>query len=214
VTEKVLISTYQRMTALVDPDNPAFSGHFKGKPKKHTEVYAIISNGVTQWREKFKVSSLKVAEEQIKEVLQFFNDTRRPEHPMEKERSFVEFYQEDEEVSRHEDDYGMSGWLDPDGVFHPCGFGEHVKYALDLFNDEDNRWKNVGSDEMEELATNQHIPLSNGEQSTGGFISILGQLTPPQVTWFNRFFYKLSSTQKTALSRAAKGQGIQLKYHW
>lgn len=110
----------------------------------------------------------------------------------------------------------MSGWLDPDGIFHPCGFGDHVKYALELLNREEAQkgWTSASTDEMEELMMNQHISMSNGEQSTGGFISILGNITSQQVDWFNRFFYKLSGSQKATLTRIAQEQGIKLKYDW
>lgn len=212
----VKVSTYQGMTAMVNPDNPSFSNFLRGRAKsRFIEVYAIVSDGTKQWREQFKVSSMKVAEEQVKEVLQFFNDTRRPEPPVEKERHFVSLYIEEPEVARYEDDYGMSGWLDPEGVFHPCGFGRHVEYVLELLNsDLDAPFKSAHSGEIMEFAENQHIPMSNTEQSSGAFISILGDLTPPQVEWFNLFFFKLSSVQKSAVTKAAKEQGIQLKYDW
>lgn len=214
MTQLVEVRTYQRVRAMVNPSNPAFD-HYTGQKNRHIKVHAIITDGTKSWREQFKVSNKKLAAEQVKEVIQFFNDTRLPDPPMEKERSFVELYIEDKEVARYEDDCGMSGWLDPEGVFHPCGFGEHVKYALDLLNqDLDAPFKPAYSDEMHELSENQHISMSNGEQSVGGFISILGQLTPPQVVWFNRFFFKLSPTQRRVLTSKAKEQGMELKYAW
>jgi hypothetical protein len=211
---KAKVVTYQGMTAMVNPKNPGFNNYTK-RNNKYIEVHAIISDGTKAWREKFKVSFLSKAEEQIKEVIQFFNDTRRLEPPIEKERFFVEMYIEDEEVARYEDDKGMSGWLDPDGVFHPCGFGQHVDYALEIINKDADFFTPVHSDEMEDLAQNSHIPMSVVGQSTGSFVSILGQITPPQVDWFNRFFFKLCPrTQRQKVISAAEKQGIKLKYEW
>jgi hypothetical protein len=207
----VEVTTYERMPAMVNPDNPAFSGYFRRPTPKHLEVFAIIDNGSRSWREKFKVSSKKVSEEQIKEVIQFFNDTRR-DKTLEKERTFVSLYHECEEVARYEDDQGMSGWLDPQGVFHPCGFGEHVKFALDILNKDEEHYR--GSDEVGELVSNQYIPMSVMHLSTNGFISILGELTPEQITWFDMFFFKLAPSQRSTLTREAKKQGIKLKYDW
>lgn len=212
--DKVKVSTYHGMTAFVNPSNPGFSSYFRGKRVKSVEVYGLITDGTKSWRESFKVSNKKAAAQQIAEVIQFFNETRRPDDK-EKERTFVGLYEEDKEVARYPDDCGMSGWLDPEGVFHPCGFGEHVQYALEIFNNEESTsFRPCYKEEMDELALNQHIPMSTEDMSSNSFISILGKLTPSQVEWFNRFFYKLSSAQRTAVARAAKEQNIQLKYDW
>ena len=118
------VSIYGK-TAEVNGDNPAFYG-YSGKNERYIEVKGMISDGTKTWRENFKVTSLDVAQKQILEVIQFFNDTM---HHGERPRSFVEFYHEDKEVARYKDNEGMSGWLDPEGIFHPCGFGEHIIYA-------------------------------------------------------------------------------------
>jgi hypothetical protein len=209
------VRTYHNMYAEVNSDNPCFNFH-TGRNLPFIEVFAICGDN-REWREKFKVTSHELAESQIKEAIQFFNDTRRPdEQGIEKERKFICLYIEDEEVAWRTDNDGMSGWLDPEGIFHPCGFGEHTVYALNLINKEEekNGWKNANTDEMEVLMENQHISMSVMEQSTGSFMSILGQLTPPQVEWFDRFFYKLAPTQRSTLSDKAKEQGIKLKYEW
>lgn len=214
----VEVTTYHQMTAKVNPDNPGFAHFFRRPSPPYVEVYAVVGDGVMTWREKFKVTSLDVAEEQIKEVIQFFNDTRRPEEK-ERERTFLHIYTEDEEVSIYEDDAGMSGWLDPDGVFHPCGFGEHVEYAMNIVLKEHmedaSRPLRNGKEEVNNLIINQHIPMSVSNLSSGSFISILGRLTPPQVDWFNRFFFKLCPrTQRPVVVQAAREQGIKLKYDW
>lgn len=213
MSQLVEVRTYQRMRAMVNPKNPSFDS-YTGERNRSIEVHAIISDGTKSWRESFKVSNKSVAEEQIREVIKFFNDTRLSDPPMEKERAYVGLYNEEEEVAQYEDDRGMSGWLDPEGVFHPCGFGEHVQYALDLYNRGQEQWKSCSTDEMESLLENQHISMSNGEQSNGGFISILGKLTLPQIEWFNRFFFKLSPTQRWTVVKVAREQGIELKYDW
>lgn len=193
-------------TAQVNPGNPNFDFHTR-RSNPYIETFAIIGNEKGQWREKFKVSSMSVAEEQIKEVIKFYNDTITSPH--DKPRHFVELYHEDEEVTMYKDDAGMSGWLDPDGVFHPCGFGEHVKYALEM---EEKLLD--GNQAIDTVAANQHIAMSVSEQSSFSHIGILADLTSKQIEWFNRFFYKLSPAQRTELSNKAKEQGIQLKYMW
>jgi hypothetical protein len=207
-----------RMMTRVNSDNPNFAHWFRRPVPTHIEVFAIVTDGVHTWREKFKASSLDVAEEQIKEVVQFFNNTIMPDEN-ERERSFVCLYTDDEEAARYKDDIGMSGWLDPEGKFHPCGFGEHSEYAVRIMLEELERDESAplrgAKEQVGRLTKNQHIPMSVSHLSSGSYIAILGQLTQAQVDWFNRFFYKLCPiTQRPAVVRAAKEQGVKLKYDW
>jgi len=209
----MIVQTYHRMRAEVNPENPNFEG-YTGIRKKNAERWAVVTNGVKTWRELFKIASDYSAEEQVKEVLQFFNDTRRPEMK-EKERIFVGFYEEPEHVAKWADDEGMSGWLDPEGVFYPCAFGEHTSYAVQLFDRENRDVWTSGRDEMRNLTLNQHIPMSTWESSSQGYIAILGDLTEKQVDWFNQFFFKLCPrTQRGVVADKAQEQGIKLKFDW
>ena len=114
---------------------------------------------------------------------------------------------EDEEVSTYEDDEGMIGWLNPKGNFFPCQFGEHVLYANQLL-------QRIRKEDIDTLAENQHIPMSIDEKSNYEHIGILGDITPEQITWFNRFFDKLSRMQKSAIMSALEKQGKKLEFAW
>ncbi|RPK19989.1 hypothetical protein [Paenibacillus xylanexedens] len=209
--ETAVVSVYGKR-ATVNKKNPSFNT-WTGEENSYVLVQAICGDETGEWREQFKVTSLAVAEEQIREVIQFFNDTRvYPDK--ERERHFVSLYAEDEEVRRYRDDGGLSGWLDPNGTFHPCGFGEHVKYALDFAEKAGEEFRVMGSEDIEKLNANQHIPMSLNGQSASSFIGILADLTAPQIEWFNRFFFKLAPMQRSVVCKKAKEQGVKLKYQW
>jgi len=183
--------------------NPALS-YLRRNYLPYIEVKALIRNEKQVFREKIKVSNLEVAEQQIKEVMDFYNQTLQ--HG-ELEREFVELWLEDEEVSTYEDDEGMIGWLDPKGNFFPCQFGEHVLYANQLL-------QRIRKEDIDTLAENQHIPMSIDEKSNYEHIGILSDITPEQVDWFNRFFDKLSRMQKSAVMSALEKQGEKLEFAW
>lgn len=188
--------------ATINPENPSFN-YRTGLDLPFIEVKAVIKDNSKKWKETFKVTSLEKAEEQIKEVIQFFNDTLTGS---EREREFASLWFDDEEASQFKDGNGMSGWLNPEGEFFPCGFGEHNIYAMNTMQEY--------NEDLEVFAENQHIPMSVNDQSSFSHIGILGQITEPQLKWFNRFFDKLSSNQKSILSRKCKEQDLQLDFDW
>lgn len=62
----------------VNESNPSFD-YLTGEKNKFINVKAIIKNEKTQWEEDFKVGSEILAEQHVKEVIQFYNDTLRPQ---------------------------------------------------------------------------------------------------------------------------------------
>lgn len=196
------VTVYDK-TIDVNINNPAFN-YLTGVNKPYIEVKAVIRDEKKKWKETFKVSSEEKAAEQIQEVIQFFNDTLQPR---ETPREFVSVWIEDEELSQYKDKEGMSGWLDPNGIFHPCEFGEHGIYAREKLQIFEQNVSDV-------LAQNQHIPMSVDERSHHSNIAIFGVITQEQLNWFNRFFDKLSFTQKSTVQNKTKEQGLSLEYEW
>lgn len=70
----------------VDESNPSFN-YWLGQELPYIKVKAIISDGEKKWKETFKVTSLELAEKQIREVITFFNNTRP--HPNDLERTYI-----------------------------------------------------------------------------------------------------------------------------
>ena len=62
----------------VNENNPRFD-YLTGENNKYISIKAIIKNEKIQWEEDFKVGSNELAEQHIKEVIQFYNDTLRPQ---------------------------------------------------------------------------------------------------------------------------------------
>lgn len=62
----------------VNENNPSFD-YLTGENNKFINVKAIIKNEKTQWEEDFKVGSKILAEQHVKEVIQFYNYTLRPQ---------------------------------------------------------------------------------------------------------------------------------------
>jgi len=62
----------------VNENNPSFD-YLTGENNKYISIKAIIKNEKIQWEEDFKVGSNELAEQHIKEVIQFYNDTLRPQ---------------------------------------------------------------------------------------------------------------------------------------
>lgn len=200
----VTVSIYGKVVE-VSETNPAFNFH-TGRSLPYIITFAIVGDGERIWREDFKVSNPEVAEEQIREVIQFFNDTTREG---ERGRIFHEMYVENKELQAYEDEQGMSGWLSPTGKFYPCGFGEHSIFAMKVL---ENKYEyDVSSDIARQ---NSFIPMSVDERSEFSHLSINEGITPEQMEWFNKFFYKLSRMQKGILSRACDQQGLKMKYDW
>ena len=195
------VTVYDQETT-VNPKNPAFN-YLTGFDNPYIEVKAVIKDSQKQWKETFKVTNMEAAEQEVREVIQFFNNTLRP---YEKEREFVSLWIEDEEVSRYKDKEGMCGWLNPEGEFFPCGFGEHNLYALNVLQKYE--------DDLSIIAQNQHIPMSVDEQSSFSHIGIFGEITEKQLAWFNRFFDKLSSKQKGTVVKMLEEQGRKLDFEW
>lgn len=201
----VTVKVYGK-TAEVNETNPNFNFHTnQNLPFINVEVLIGDEDGSRIWKETIKATNLEEAERQGQELITFFNDTIQKG---EKRRGFFGFYQEDEEVAKYKDEEGVSGWLNPEGQFYPCGFGEHSRYAREVLEIMD-----IDVD-SEDVANDGHIPMSCNEQSTLSHIGILGDITESQLEWFNRFFYKLSSSQKSDLKKAVEKQGLKLKYNW
>ena len=186
----------------INSDLPAFN-YLTKEERPFVIVHAYIKSQKGFWKEAFKVSSADpiVAKDEIQEIIQFFNDTIRTG---EAERTLDSLVKPDPEVDRFEDGQGLTGWLDPKGEFHACAFGCHSVYAMELEERE-------GSDALE---SNQHIPMSEFDQSGSQFISIMGEITDAQLEWFNRFYYKLSMSQRVVVEKKVKEQGKKLKYTW
>lgn len=192
-----------RIPVEVSKDNPSFN-FWLDQDLPFIKVKAVITDKERRWKEVFKVTSLERAEEQVLEVIQFFNDTRP--FPDEKERHYVGLYLESEELMNVPDDNGMSGWLNPAGEFFACGFGEHSRYAKEIMRNHQARSKDA--------ADNDHIPMSHYEQSSFSHMAILGKITIPQEEWLNLWFDKLSPVQKAVVKNAFEEQGLKLDYDW
>lgn len=185
----------------VDNTNPSFN-YWLNQDLPFIEIKAVISDGTKKWKEKFKVTNIMIAEKQVKQVIEFFNATRP--HPDDLERKYISLYLESEELMKFKDDEGMSGWLNPEGEFFACGFGEHVVYASEMME----------RMEVDELAENNHVPMSHDSSSSYSHIGILGKLTEKQIEWFDLWFDKLSSEQKSGVKKAYEEQGIEMEYAW
>lgn len=185
--------------AEVNEHNPSFNIHL-GSNLPYVMVKAIMGDERGKWVEPIKVSSLENAEQEGKEVIQFYNDTLQQG---ERIRKFHGLHQEDADVSSYEDREGMTGWLTPQGEFIPCKFGEHAVYANQFM-------ENATSEER--MVENQYIPMSEDSRSKYSHITILAELTSEQMDWFNRFYYKLSWIQNRMVQDAFKKQNKTLKW--
>lgn len=179
---------------------PAFN-YITGRNLPFIEVKAVIK-GYQKYKEVFKVSSMETAEEEIKEIIDFFNASLTQG---EREREFISLFIEDEEVAKYNDNEGMTGWLDPSGKFFPCEEGEHSLYAYEITNRMDQEGR-------KELEINQHIPMSKGDLDGKPYLFISGKLTPEQVVWLNRFFDKLCRCQKGTVKMEMEKQGFSLDF--
>lgn len=183
----------------VNENNPSFN-YLTGLEHKFIQVKALIKNEKSEWIEKIKVSSINEAEQQVKEVIKFYNDTIV--EPNDLEREFIKLCLEDEEQVKYEDGEGFTGWLTPEGEFLPCKFGEHWKVANELT-------KSNKEDIRQQIEKNQYISMYNGEY--GGkseYVTILGELTEHQIKWFKRFADKFTLRQKLCIETAFKEQGL------
>lgn len=75
----MLIKYYRGQQKIeVNENNPSFD-YLTGEKNKFVNIKATIKNEKSQWEEDFKVGSEILAEQHIKEVIQFYNNTLRPQ---------------------------------------------------------------------------------------------------------------------------------------
>lgn len=70
-----MIINYRGKPTEVNEYNPSFN-YLTGNNIPYIEVEARFGNEVREWKETINVSSLKNADKEIKEVIDFFNNTR------------------------------------------------------------------------------------------------------------------------------------------
>lgn len=94
---------------------------------------------------------------------------------------------------------GLTGWLDPEGVFHPCEYGEHRDYAMDII-DSFNAYDKLRYEEY-------YIPMGADydEDRAYVFLNIDQEKLEPIITdkqrkWFDDNFDRLAKGQKEMVS--------------
>ena len=93
---------------------------------------------------------------------------------------------------------GLTGWLDPEGVFHPCGFSEHSEYAQKILESY-NTWDAYDRIRDEKL----YIPMGGDydENDAYVFLNIDNDKLEPIITdkqkkWFDDNFHRLAKGQQ------------------
>ena len=90
---------------------------------------------------------------------------------------------------------GLTGWLDPEGEFHPCNYGEHNKFAEKIIDS-----YGAYSRLRDELL---YIPMGAAfnEKESYVFINIDSEKAEPLITqkqkeWFDKNFSRLAKGQQ------------------
>lgn len=91
---------------------------------------------------------------------------------------------------------GLTGWLDPEGVFHPCGYGEHHLFAHKIM---DGGSPSISYDRLR--FERMYIPMGSSNRENGSYIFINIDKGKPLVTdkqkkWLKENFDKLDRMQK------------------
>ena len=93
---------------------------------------------------------------------------------------------------------GLTGWLDPQGVFHPCEYGKHNEFAMEIVD-------SYGA--YEQLKTQFYIPMGADfdEDKSYVFINIDHDKLEPLITdeqkkWFDDNFERLAKGQQQMVS--------------
>lgn len=96
---------------------------------------------------------------------------------------------------------GLTGWLDPKGVFHPCEYGEHRYFAEEIIND----YPFTSYDRLREEKL--FIPMGSmwNEKDSYVFLNIDQKklepiLTDEQRKWFDDNLDRLDEGQKQMVS--------------
>jgi hypothetical protein len=96
---------------------------------------------------------------------------------------------------------GLTGWLDPEGIFHPCDYGEHSIFAQEVIDD----YPYSAYDRLR--YEKFFIPMGSlwDESRSYVFINIDEKIIEPIITeeqrkWFVENFNKLDLGQKEMVS--------------
>lgn len=93
---------------------------------------------------------------------------------------------------------GLTGWLDPKGVFHPCKYGEHNILAQEVMDSD------LPYQSYEKLKEQKHyIPMGVSPDSSDSYVfihidqtSLEPVITKEQIQWFKTNFNELDRGQK------------------
>ncbi|MFE8701044.1 hypothetical protein ACFYKX_10535 [Cytobacillus sp. FJAT-54145] len=104
---------------------------------------------------------------------------------------------------------GLSGWLDPEGQFHPCSYGRHHEFA----QDEMERLANLGDypyESVDQLRERSYIPM--GGSSTGWYVFLpinhetyKPMVSKAQYAWFQTHWHELDAEQQEMVSDWLEG---------
>lgn len=92
---------------------------------------------------------------------------------------------------------GLTGWLDPSGVFHPCRYGKHSVLAMEVM---DSDYPYTSCDRLKE--DHNYIPMGvcpDGDSYV--FLNIDQKqlkpiITDEQIKWFEQHLNELDDEQK------------------
>jgi hypothetical protein len=182
----------------VNENNPSFN-YWLNQDLPYIEVKAIITDGTRTWRENIKVSNIKMAENQCKEVIEFFNNTRPNKSDL--CRKFLGIHTESKTIPEKQDNEGLCGWLTPKGEFIENDIGEHGRFVQQFFNEP------IKPKHYTEIYRKGFIRLADRLTED---VNINSKLTTEQITWIRKNIDLFSEGQKSILKREFKKQGLEL----